>query len=66
MSWSLASDSWVSPSRAAAKRRHFTHVHPQQPGGEKACLALRIRQREEATENLAIVGARMAERLLPR
>lgn len=66
MSWRWTSDSWVSPSRAAAKRRHFTHLHPQQPSGEKACLALKIRQREEAFENLAVVGARMAERLLPR
>ena len=65
MSWNWATGSWMSASRMSAKQRRITHLQPQRPSGEKSCLALAITQREEAHDYAAIIGARMAGRLLP-
>ena len=65
MSWNCVTKSWMSPSRMTAKLRHVTHPQPQRPNGERSSLVAIMRQREEAHENAAAIGARLIRRLLP-
>ena len=52
-----------------SRRAHYLIVGLQslfpEPAAPKISIATAIRQREEAHENVAIIGARMAGRLLP-
>ena len=65
MSWNMSTSSWMSPSRMTAKLRHMTHPQSQRPSGERSSLVTVMRQREEAYENAAAIGARLLGRLLP-